>query len=62
MIYCLDNMSRAWTRLKNMSMPRLFLDTLLEHIVNVDTSYPKNPEYPVYPVKKLFGGYDKYRN
>ena len=49
MIYYLDNVSRAWTRLKNMSMSRLFLDTLLKHIVNVDTSYPKYPEYPCLP-------------
>ena len=34
-------------------MSRLFLNTLLKHIVNVDTSYPKNPYNPVnlYPVE-----------
>ena len=40
--------------LDNMSMSHLFLDTLLKHVANVDTIYPKNPEHPVNPVKKHF--------
>ena len=34
-----------------MSMSHLFLDTLLKHVANVDTIYPKNP---VNLVKKRF--------
>jgi len=38
----LDNMSKAWTRLEDMSTFLNFMDTSLNQVFGVDTNYIKN--------------------